>query len=229
MKSFKKLLRSMAEDRSEDRADDHEYQADDHRGHADDHADAAKMHRSKADSSKDSAVAKKHKTAADHHEKAREHALDAAHHHNGASDAHREGASGANKATTTADHHSSLHHDASEKAHQHSSNLKESISSIHLEEGKMKRFHDMVEKGMTAEQIAKKLGMPVKGVAEFMKGMKEDLDEDMKPNSDIDSHPAVKDARKQHKDGVWDGNVDRNGNAIVHIKGKPHTVTNTNT
>ena len=229
MKSFKKLLRSMAEDRSEDRADDHEYQADDHRGHADDHADAVKMHRSKADSSKDSAVAKKHKTAADHHEKAREHALDAAHHHNGASDAHREGASGANKATTTADHHSSLHHDASEKAHQHSSNLKESISSIHLEEGKMKRFHDMVEKGMTAEQIAKKLGMPVKGVAEFMKGMKEDLDEDMKPNSDIDSHPAVKDARKQHKDGVWDGNVDRNGNAIVHIKGKPHTVTNTNT
>jgi hypothetical protein len=67
--------------------------------------------------------------------------------------------------------------------------------------------------------------MPVNDVADFMKGMKED----MKPNSDIDSHPAVKDARKQHKDGVWDGNVDRNGNAIVHIKGKPHTVTNTNT
>ena len=94
-----------------------------------------------------------------------------------------------------------------------------------LEEGKMKDFHDMVNKGMSAAQIAKKIKMPVKDVADFMKGMKED----MKPNSDIDSHPAVKDARKQHKDGVWDGNVDRNGNAIVHIKGKPHTVTNTNT
>ena len=104
-------------------------------------------------------------------------------------------------------------------------NKKHMHESQDLTEGKMKDFHDMVNKGMSAAEIAKKIKMPVKDVADFMKGMKED----MKPNSDIDSHPAVKDARKQHKDGVWDGNVDRNGNAIVHIKGKPHTVTNTNT
>ena len=104
-------------------------------------------------------------------------------------------------------------------------NKKHMNESQDLTEGKMKDFHDMVNKGMSAAEIAKKIKMPVKDVADFMKGMKED----MKPNSDIDSHPAVKDARKQHKDGVWDGNVDRNGNAIVHIKGKPHTVTNTNT
>ena len=42
-----------------------------------------------------------------------------------------------------------------------------------VEEGKMKEFHAMVKKGMTAAQIAKKIGMKEKDVAEFMKGMKE--------------------------------------------------------
>ena len=47
-----------------------------------------------------------------------------------------------------------------------------------LAEGKMKEFHDMVNKGMSAAQIAKKIKMPVKDVADFMKDMKkEDLDE----------------------------------------------------
>ena len=44
-----------------------------------------------------------------------------------------------------------------------------------LEEGKMKDFHDMVKKGMTAKQIAKKIGLPEKDVAEFMKGMDESV------------------------------------------------------
>jgi len=48
----------------------------------------------------------------------------------------------------------------------------------------------------------------------------EDVNETFNPN-----HPKVKAARKAHKAGTWDGNVDKNGNAIVHINGKPHTVT----
>ena len=42
----------------------------------------------------------------------------------------------------------------------------------------------------------------------------------------IRSHPKVKAARKAHAAGTWDGNVDKEGEAIVHINGKPHTVTN---
>jgi len=38
-------------------------------------------------------------------------------------------------------------------------------------------------------------------------------------------HPKVVAARKAHKAGTYNGNVDKNGNAIVHINGKPHTVT----
>jgi len=56
------------------------------------------------------------------------------------------------------------------------------IATEGLEEGKMKDFHDMVKKGMTAAQIAKKIGMKEKDVADFMKGMKEsvELEEKMK-------------------------------------------------
>jgi hypothetical protein len=42
----------------------------------------------------------------------------------------------------------------------------------------------------------------------------------------IDNHPKVKAARKAHAAGEWDGNVDKEGEAVVHINGKPHTVTN---
>lgn len=41
----------------------------------------------------------------------------------------------------------------------------------------------------------------------------------------IDNHPKVKAARKAHAAGTWDGNVDKEGEAVVHINGKPHTVT----
>ncbi len=51
--------------------------------------------------------------------------------------------------------------------------------------------------------------------------------QEMDLHPDIANHPKVKDAQKQHKQGFWNGNVDRNGNAIVHVNGKPHTVTNT--
>jgi hypothetical protein len=50
----------------------------------------------------------------------------------------------------------------------------------------------------------------------------------MKKNPAIDNNPEVKAARKAHAGGYWDGNVDKNGEAIVHIKGKPYTVTNNN-
>jgi hypothetical protein len=46
--------------------------------------------------------------------------------------------------------------------------------------------------------------------------------------SAIDKHPDVIAARKAHTAGNWDGNVDKDGEAIVYIKGKPHTVTNNN-
>ena len=42
----------------------------------------------------------------------------------------------------------------------------------------------------------------------------------------IDNHPKVKAARKAHAAGTWDGNVNKEGEAVVHINGKPHTVTN---
>ncbi len=64
--------------------------------------------------------------------------------------------------------------------------LEESLDekSVDLEEGKMKEFHAMVKQGMTAAQIAKKIGMKEKDVAEFMKSMKESVDLDKLPMSE---------------------------------------------
>ena len=42
----------------------------------------------------------------------------------------------------------------------------------------------------------------------------------------IRNHPKVKAARKAHAAGTWDGNVNKEGEAVVHINGKPHVVTN---
>ena len=47
-----------------------------------------------------------------------------------------------------------------------------------------------------------------------------------KESIDIDNHPKVKAARKAHAAGTWDGNVNKEGEAVVHINGKPHVVTN---
>ena len=57
--------------------------------------------------------------------------------------------------------------------------MKNANEEVDLNEGKMKEFHAMVKKGMTAAQIAKKIGMKEKDVAEFMKGMDESVDLDI--------------------------------------------------
>lgn len=46
-----------------------------------------------------------------------------------------------------------------------------------------------------------------------------------KLDSSIARDPKVKAAQKAHAKGDWNGNVDKEGNAVVHVKGKPHTVT----
>jgi len=46
-----------------------------------------------------------------------------------------------------------------------------------------------------------------------------------KESINIDNHPKVKAARKAHAAGTWDGNVNKEGEAVVHINGKPHVVT----
>ena len=51
-------------------------------------------------------------------------------------------------------------------------------------------------------------------------------DKEIIKKESIDNHPKVKAARKAHAAGEWDGNVDKEGEAVVHINGKPHTVTN---
>jgi len=51
-------------------------------------------------------------------------------------------------------------------------------------------------------------------------------DKEVIKKESIDNHPKVKAARKAHAAGEWDGNVDKEGEAVVHINGKPHTVTN---
>ena len=41
-------------------------------------------------------------------------------------------------------------------------------------------------------------------------------------------NPIILKALEQAKDGTWQGNVDKNGNVIVHINGKPFTLTSNN-
>ena len=52
------------------------------------------------------------------------------------------------------------------------------------------------------------------------------VDKEVIKKESIDNHPKVKAARKAHAAGTWDGNVDKEGEAVVHINGKPYTVTN---
>ena len=53
-----------------------------------------------------------------------------------------------------------------------------------------------------------------------MKSIREALSE----VRNLDNHPLVKKAKQAHQRGVWNGNVDKDGNPIVHINGKPYTV-----
>ncbi len=45
--------------------------------------------------------------------------------------------------------------------------------------------------------------------------------EELVPVNENQNHPLVKKARQAHKQGVWDGNVNKEGRPIVHINGKP--------
>jgi|TARA_B110000483_G_scaffold5474_1_gene6397 hypothetical protein len=71
---------------------------------------------------------------------------------------------------------------------------KKVTESVELEEGKMKEFDAMVKKGMTAAQIAKKIGMKEKDVAEFMKSMDE-----TKESVELDEAKKIKFSAKEIK------------------------------
>ena len=93
---------------------------------------------------------------------------------------------------------------------------------------------DNLRKATAAEKAGTSLGLRVDSGAEdgkifyvavtgkyttIMKWMK--MIESVNENK---NHRLYKDAKKQHKAGVWDGNVDKEGNPIVHINGKPVVV-----
>ena len=50
------------------------------------------------------------------------------------------------------------------------------------------------------------------------------LDEAVESIEENKNHPKYREAKKAHKAGVWDGNVNKDGNPIVHINGKPVVV-----
>ena len=92
-------------------------------------------------------------------------------------------------------------------------------------DARTKEFREKLTK-LTYEKIKAKLKPsthPLKGYPH-----NESIDEarKMPKNPAIDNDPKVKAARKDHAAGIWDGNVDKEGEAIVFVKGKPHTVTN---
>ena len=92
-------------------------------------------------------------------------------------------------------------------------------------DARTKEFKEKITK-LAYAQIKKQLvpsAEPLKGYPH-----NESIDEarKMPKNPAIDNDPKVKDARKDHAAGIWDGNVDKEGEAIVFVKGKPYTVTN---
>ena len=94
-------------------------------------------------------------------------------------------------------------------------------------DARTKEFREKLTK-LTYEKIKAKLKPsthPLKGYPH-----NESIDEarKMPKNPAIDNDPKVKAARKDHAAGIWDGNVDKEGEAIVFVKGKPYTVTNNN-
>jgi hypothetical protein len=86
------------------------------------------------------------------------------------------------------------------------------------------------QKGMLGKSDTSKFGTKkrVKSMRAHVEST--DLDEKVyskpaKLDPAIAKDPKVKAAQKAHAKGDWDGNVDKEGNAVVHVKGKPHTVT----
>jgi hypothetical protein len=90
------------------------------------------------------------------------------------------------------------------------------------------------QKGMLGKSDTSKFGTKkrVKSMQASMQAHVENTELDEKVYSKpakldpaIARDPKVKAAQKSHAKGDWDGNVDKEGNAVVHVKGKPHTVT----
>ena len=86
------------------------------------------------------------------------------------------------------------------------------------------------QKGMLGKSDTSKFG--TKKRVKSMRAQTEEVQIDEKVYSKpakldpvIARDPKVKAAQKAHAKGDWDGNVDKEGNAVVHVKGKPHTVT----
>ena len=90
------------------------------------------------------------------------------------------------------------------------------IESVDLTEGKMKEFHDMVKKGMTAEQISKKIGIDVKAIKDFMKDMDESTtDKKMLSVSDMNEKVmTLKQIAQKYKGDIAKAQKSGNSNSL---------------
>jgi LysM repeat protein len=88
--------------------------------------------------------------------------------------------------------------------------------SVDLTEGKMKEFHDMVKKGMTAEQISKKIGIDVKAIKDFMKDMDESTtDKKMLSVSDMNEKVmTLKQIAQKYKGDIAKAQKSGNSNSL---------------
>ena len=96
----------------------------------------------------------------------------------------------------------------------------------------MKSYH----KEKDGQSFAKKHGYKVSNYVKTPSGTRMDIHKEEVNEAKVYSKPAklpravafnpkVRAAQKAHAKGDWDGNVDKEGNAIVHINSKPYTVT----
>jgi len=90
------------------------------------------------------------------------------------------------------------------------------IESVELDEGKMKEFHAMVKKGMTAEQISKKIGIDVKAIKDFMKDMGESTtDKKMLSVSDMNEKVmTLKQIAQKYKGDIAKAQKSGNSNSL---------------
>ena len=90
------------------------------------------------------------------------------------------------------------------------------------------KARETVQQQTPGQQTKRK--KPMKSFRKMIEDVAIEMEEarKMPKNPAIDNDPKVKAARKDHAAGIWDGNVDKEGEAIVFVKGKPYTVTNNN-
>ena len=132
------------------------------------------------------------------------------------------------------------HDDAHRDAQQHSNGSmsvkkipsmikKPGDKHLHLH---MKSYH----KEKDGQGFAKKHGYKVSNYVKTPSGTRMDIHKEEVSEAKVYSKPAklpravamnpkVRAAQRAHAKGDWDGNVDKEGNAIVHINSKPYTVT----